>query len=75
MRTAIKSLVLVLVATICFSIQSSAQKVSAAVIDQHYASQAASYQTMMLALAVITVGYMIIYARHKRKINRYMGRV
>ena len=75
MRTTIKSLVLVLVVTICLSVQASAQKVSAAVIDQHYATQAASYKMMMLALGAIAVVYTIVYARHKRQINRYMGKV
>jgi hypothetical protein len=75
MKTVIKSLVLAVVATICFNIQASAQKVSAAIVDQHYAAQAASYKTMMLALGAIAVAYMIVYARHKRQINRYMGKI
>jgi hypothetical protein len=75
MRTTIKSFVLVIAATICFNIQASAQKVSAAIVDQHYAAQAASYKTMMLALGAIAVAYMVIYARHKRQINRYMGKI
>jgi hypothetical protein len=75
MKTTIKSLVLVIAATICFNVQASAQKVSAAVIDQHYATQADSYKMMMLALGAIAVVYTIVYARHKRQIRRYMGKI
>ena len=75
MKTQIKTLVLTIAALICFTAQSDAQTVSAAVIDQHYAAQASFYKTMMLALAAVAALYIVIYTRHKRQVNRYMGRI
>ena len=76
MRTTIKTLVLALVAFICFATEASAQKLSAAaVVDQHYATETAHYKVIMLGLAVVYAVYMMLYMKRKREVNRFMGKI
>ncbi len=75
MRTAIKTLVLAIVALICTTVEASAQKISAAaIVDQHYASQTANYKYMMLMLAIAYGVYMMLYIKRKREVNRFLGK-
>ena len=76
MRTAIKSFVLALVAIICVSIEASAQKISAAaVVDQHYAAQTATYKFMMLVLALAYGVYLALHMKRRREMNRFLGKI
>jgi len=75
MKTTFKAILMTVAAFIFFATQLSAQTVSAAaVVDQHYAAQTSSYKLMMLALAAVYGLYVMLYAKRKKEVNRFMGR-
>ena len=74
MKTTIKAVVLAFVAIIAFASETNAQQLSAAIIDQHSASEANNYKLMMLALAGIYAVYTMLNLKRKRELNRLMGR-
>jgi hypothetical protein len=74
MRTAIKSIAIVFAAIIAFVSETNAQQLSAAIVDQHNASEASNYKLMMLGLAIAYSVYMMFNMKRKREINRLMGK-
>ncbi len=76
MRTTIKTLVVIVASFILFTVEASAQKLSAAaIVDQHYATQTNSYKWMMLGLAGVYAVYMMLYMKRRREVNRFMGKI
>lgn len=73
MKKSIKVLLVFLAAIVC-TIEASAQQISAAVADQHYAAQTSKYKLMMLALAGVYAVYMVLNLRRKREMNRFLGK-
>jgi negative regulator of sigma E activity len=74
MKTAIKSLAIVLAAIIC-SVEASAQKIAAAaIVDQHYASETNNYKFMMLVLGAAYGVYVILHNRRRKQMDRFLGK-
>ncbi len=74
MKTTIKTLVLSIVAVFLFTVAASAQKVSVAIIDQHYASETAHYKFIMAGLAAIYVVYLVLHNKRRKEVNRFLGK-
>ncbi len=74
MKTIIKTLVLSFIAVILFTVSASAQKVSVAIVDQHYASETAHYKFIMAGLAVIYVVYLVVHNKRRKEVNRFLGK-
>ncbi len=74
MKTTIKTLVLSFVAVLLFTVSASAQKVSVAIVDQHYASETAHYKFIMAALATVYVVYLVLHNKRRKEVNRFLGK-
>ncbi len=74
MKTTIKTLVLSVVAMFLFTVSVSAQKVSVAIVDQHYASETAHYKFIMAGLAIVYVVYLVLHNKRRKEVNRFLGK-
>ncbi len=74
MKTTIKTLVLSFVAVFLFTVAASAQKVSVAIVDQHYAAETAHYKFIMAGLAAIYVVYLVVHNKRRKEVNRFLGK-
>lgn len=72
MRT--KSIILSLVAFICFAVTANAQKVAVAVVDQHYAAEASHYKYIMGVLAAVYFAYVIMHNKRRKEVNQFLGK-
>jgi hypothetical protein len=74
MRTKIQAIVMTVAAMICFTASVSAQKVSVAIIDQHYAAETTHYKMIMGLLASVYVVYLVIHNKRRREVNQFLGK-
>ena len=74
MKTVIKSIILSAAAMICFAVSVHAQKVSVAIVDQHYAAEDAKYKFLMGAIAAVYVVYIVMHNKRRREVNRFLGK-
>ncbi len=74
MRTTIKSIVMSVVAIFFFAAGVSAQKVSVAIVDQHYASETAHYKFIMAGLAAAYVVYLVLHNKRRKEVNQFLGK-
>jgi hypothetical protein len=74
MKTVIKSIIMSVAAMFCFAVSVSAQKVSVAIVDQHYAAETTHYKLLIGALASIYVVYLVLHNKRRREVNRFLGK-
>jgi hypothetical protein len=74
MKTTIKSIIMSVAALFCFAVGVSAQKVSVAIVDQHYASEETHYKMLMGLLASAYVVYMVMHNKRRKEVNRFLGK-
>jgi hypothetical protein len=71
MKTVIKSIIMSVAAMFCFAVSVSAQKVSVAIVDQHYATETANYKLLMGLLASAYVAYLVVHNKRRKAAKRY----
>jgi hypothetical protein len=74
MRTTIKAILMSAVAVFFFAAGVSAQKVSVAIVDQHYAAETAHYKFIMAGLAAAYVVYLVLHNKRRKQINQFLGK-
>jgi hypothetical protein len=71
MKTLIKSIIMSVAAIFCFAVSVSAQKVSVAIVDQHYAAETTHYKLLMGLLASAYVVYLVVHNKRRKSIKRH----